>query len=339
MDVCFGSMLLKGVRVTVLLLSLALISLTVPTLSLFPSVFPTRSPAMIGNDQATSSVSTTSSGAVSIQVFSNSAIYSCGDIVFITAEISGLSSLFGVTVQFQVYEPGGMLMLNGVSQTNSNGQATYQFTLPVNCLTGAYNVYALFSNLGSMVSSNVGFTVQSATITTATSNVTSTSTSTSLSTSTSTSTMLSTSTSTSTTLSTSTSTSTSLSTSTSTSTMLSTSTSTSTTLSTSTSTSTTLLTSTSVLTSSVLATVTTAIAFSTTSTVESSVPVYVLANPLAELAVLIGAIASILGIAFVIKARTGAKSIMCPNCGHMNPPHASKFCVNCGKPLRNNSKA
>src|SRR5208283_5358686 len=319
MDVCFGSMLLKGVRVTVLLLSLALIGLTVPTLSLFPSVFPMRSPAMIGNDQATSSVSTTSSGAVSIQVFSNSAIYSCGDIVFITAEISGLSSLFGVTVQFQVYEPGGMLMLNGVSQTNSNGQATYQFTLPVNCLTGAYNVYALFSNLGSMVSSNVGFTVQSATITTATSNVTSTSTSTSLSTSTSTSTMLSTSTSTSTTLSTSTSTST--------------------TLSTSTSTSTTLLTSTSVLTTSVVATVTTAIAFSTTSIVESSVAVYVLANPLAELAVLIGAIASILSIAFVIKVRTGAKSIMCPNCGHMNPPHASKFCVNCGKPLRNDSKA
>src|SRR5208337_1232751 len=120
-------MMLKGVRVTVLLLSLALISLTVPTL--FPSVFPIRSPVMIGNDQATSSVSTTSSGSVSIQVFSNSAIYSCGDIVFITAEISGLSSLFGVTVQFQVYEPGGMLMLNGVSQTNSNGQATYQFTL------------------------------------------------------------------------------------------------------------------------------------------------------------------------------------------------------------------
>src|SRR5208337_4218824 len=309
MDVCFGSMLLKGVRVTVLLLSLALIGLTVPTLSLFPSVFPMRSPAMIGNDQATSSVSIASSGAVSIQVFSNSAIYSCGDIVFITAEISGLSSLFGVTVQFQVYEPGGMLMLNGVSQTNSNGQATYQFTLPVNCLTGAYNVYALFSNLGSMVSSNVGFTVQSATITTATSNVTSTSTSTSLSTSTSTSTMLSTSTSTSTTLSTSTSTST------------------------------TLLTSTSVLTTSVVATVTTAIAFSTTSIVESSVAVYVLANPLAELAVLIGAIASILSIAFVIKVRTGAKSIMCPNCGHMNPPHASKFCVNCGKPLRNDSKA
>src|SRR5208337_3742502 len=168
---------------------------------------------------------------------------------------------------------GGMIMLNGASQTNSNGQATYQFTLPDNCLTGAYNVYALYSNLGSTVSSSVGFTVQSATITTATSNVTSTSTST--------------------------------------------------TLSTSTSTSTTLLTSTSVLTSSVLATVTTAIAFSTTSTVESSVPVYVLANPLAELAVLIGAIASILGIAFVIKARTGAKSIMCPNCGHMNPPHAS----------------
>src|SRR5208282_1179966 len=308
MDVCFGSMLLKGVRVTVLLLSLALIGLTVPTLSLFPSVFPTRSPAMIGNDQATSSVSIASSGSVSIQVFSNSIIYSCGDIVFMTAEISGLSSLFGATVQFQVYEPGGMIMLNGASQTNSNGQATYQFTLPVNCLTGAYNVYALYSNLGSTVSSNVGFTVQSAVTTTATSNVTSTSTSTSLSTSTSTSTMLSTSTSTSTTLSTSTSTST------------------------------TLLTSTSVLTSSVVATVTTAIAFSTTSTVESSVPVYVLANPLAELAVLIGAIASILSIAFVIKARTGAKSIICPDCGHMNPPHASKFCVNCGKPLRDNSK-
>src|SRR5208283_3990242 len=329
MDVCFGSMLLKGVRVTVLLLSLALISLTVPTLSLFPSVFPTRSPAMIGNDQATSSVSSTSSGAVSIQVFSNSIIYSCGDIVFITAEISGLSSLFGVTIQFQVYESGGMIMLNGASQTNSNGQATYQFTLPDNCLTGAYNVYALYSNLGSTASSNVGFTVQSATITTATSNVTSTSTSPSLSTSTSTSTMLSTSTSTSTTLSTSTSTSTSLSTSTSTST----------TLSTSTSTSTTLLTSTSVLTSSVVATVTTAIAFSTTSTVESSVPVYVLASPLAELAVLIGVIASILSVALVIKARTGAKSIICSDCGHMNPPHASKFCVNCGKPLRNNSKA
>src|SRR5208283_687768 len=299
MDVCFGSMLLKGVRVTVLLLSLALISLAVPALSLFPFVFSTRSPVMIGNEQVTSSVSTTSSGSVSIQVFSNSIIYSCGDIVFITAEISGLSSLFGATVQFQVYEPGGMIMLNGASQTNSNGQATYQFTLPVNCLTGAYNVYALFSNLGSMVSSNVGFTVQSATITTATSNVTSTSTSTSLSTSTSTSTMLSTSTSTSTTL----------------------------------------LTSTSVLTTSVVATVTTAIAFSTTSIVESSVAVYVLANPLAELAVLIGAIASILSIAFVIKVRTGAKSIMCPNCGHMNPPHASKFCVNCGKPLRNDSKA
>ena len=299
-------MLLKGVRVTVLLLSLALISLTVPTLVLIPSVFPARSPVMIGNDQATSSTSTTSSGSVSIQVFSNSAIYSCGDVVFITAEISGLSSLFGVTVQFQVYEPGGMIMLNAVSQTNSNGQATYQFTLPVNCLTGAYNVYALFSNLGSTVSSNVGFTVQSAVTTTATSNVTSTSTSTSLSTSTSTSTMLSTSTSTSTTLSTSTSTST------------------------------TLLTSTSVLTSSVVATVTTAIAFSTTSTVESSVPVYVLANPLAELAVLIGAIASILSIAFVIKARTGAKSIICPDCGHVNPPYASKFCVNCGKTLRNN---
>src|SRR5208283_1897889 len=278
MDVCFGSMLLKGVRVTVLLLSLALISLAVPALSLFPFVFSTRSPVMIGNEQVTSSVSTTSSGSVSIQVFSNSIIYSCGDIVFITAEISGLSSLFGVTIQFQVYESGGMIMLNGASQTNSNGQATYQFTLPDNCLTGAYNVYALYSNLGSTVSSSVGFTVQSATITTATSNVTSTSTST------------------------------------------------------------TLLTSTSVLTSSVLATVTTAIAFSTTSTVESSVPVYVLANPLAELAVLIGAIASILGIAFVIKARTGAKSIICSDCGHMNPPHASKFCVNCGKPLRNNSK-
>ena len=311
-------MLLKGVRVTVLLLSLALISLAVPALSLFPFVFPTRSPVMIGNEQVTSSVSATSSGSVSIQVFSNSVIYSCGDIVFITAEISGLSSLFGATVQFQVYEPGGRIMLNSASQTNSNGQATYQFTLPDNCLTGAYNVYALYANLGSTVSSNVGFTVQSATITTATSNVTSTSTSTSLSTSTSTSTMLSTSTSTSTTLSTSTSTST--------------------TLSTSTSTSTTLLTSTSVLTSSVVATVTTAIAFSTTSTVESSVPVYVLANPLAELAVLIGAIASILSIAFVIKARTGAKSIICPDCGHMNPPHASKFCVNCGKPLRDNSK-
>ncbi|HYW00953.1 MAG TPA: zinc ribbon domain-containing protein [Candidatus Acidoferrum sp.] len=92
------------------------------------------------------------------------------------------------------------------------------------------------------------------------------------------------------------------------------------------------------LTTSVVATVTTAIAFSTTSTVESSVAVYVLANPLAELAVLIGAIASILSIAFVIKVRTGAKSIMCPNCGHMNPPHASKFCVNCGKPLRNDPK-
>ncbi len=301
-------MLLKGVRVTVLLLSLALISLAVPALSLFPFVFPTRSPVMIGNEQVTSSVSATSSGSVSIQVFSNSVIYSCGDIVFITAEISGLSSLFGATVQFQVYEPGGRIMLNSASQTNSNGQATYQFTLPDNCLTGAYNVYALYANLGSTVSSNVGFTVQSATITTATSNVTSTSTSTSLSTSTSTSTMLSTSTSTSTTLSTSTSTST------------------------------TLLTSTSVLTSSVVATVTTAIAFSTTSTVESSVPVYVLANPLAELAVLIGAIASILSIAFVIKARTGAKSIICPDCGHMNPPHASKFCVNCGKPLRDNSK-
>ncbi|MGO9644319.1 MAG: hypothetical protein ACLPY5_06175 [Candidatus Bathyarchaeia archaeon] len=299
---------MKGVRVTVLLLSLALISLAVPALSLFPFVFPTRSPVMIGNEQVTSSVSATSSGSVSIQVFSNSVIYSCGDIVFITAEISGLSSLFGATVQFQVYEPGGRIMLNSASQTNSNGQATYQFTLPDNCLTGAYNVYALYANLGSTVSSNVGFTVQSATITTATSNVTSTSTSTSLSTSTSTSTMLSTSTSTSTTLSTSTSTST------------------------------TLLTSTSVLTSSVVATVTTAIAFSTTSTVESSVPVYVLANPLAELAVLIGAIASILSIAFVIKARTGAKSIICPDCGHMNPPHASKFCVNCGKPLRDNSK-
>ncbi|HXY83331.1 MAG TPA: zinc ribbon domain-containing protein [Candidatus Saccharimonadales bacterium] len=86
------------------------------------------------------------------------------------------------------------------------------------------------------------------------------------------------------------------------------------------------------MTTSIVATVTTPIEFSTTST--STVPVYVFANPAAEFGVLIVGIAAILSITFVvIKARRGAKTIICPSCGHVNPPHATRFCVNCGKPL------
>jgi len=148
---------MQRLRIRVILLSLALIVVAVVPLVgfLHPSFFPAYYyPLMMGNQQLASG------GPATIQVNTERSIYSCGDSVLISAQVYGLPSYFALTVQFQIFEPGGGLMVTGSSPAKSNGQATYQLILSHSCLTGVYDVFASIDYLGSTASADTGFTVE-----------------------------------------------------------------------------------------------------------------------------------------------------------------------------------